>query len=364
MKAKTWYKMHTILGVFGATFLLVLGITGSLLVYGIELQALIDPNPISAETNRLSFDELYKRFLTQTPEGSVAGWLKSDLENQPDQIWFHDKTMNDTERVYLLNPYTGKVAGTLKDDRSDSLYGFLLVLHYSLFLGGVGYFITGCFAFIYLLLAISGIRLYRNFWKSLFRLRFKESFRMMFSDIHKFIGINFIWFHLILAITGGWWSLRDTVILEFPEEKLVYGLWSENNSIDRLIDETKKQIPGFSIGYIAFPHHSKTDPIGFYGNRIHSSSFESRYGSFIQYDTKTNRIMRMVDISKASIADQILDSFRPLHFGTFANHISKIIWVFCGLSPAVLAISGLCIFYSKFKDKKKRTQKLVSSSLH
>lgn len=353
MKAKRWYQLHLVLGIFGSSFLLVIGITGSLLVYGKELQSLLTPIQIPSQGHRLPFDGLYQKLGQQLPKGSIAGWLVSDLLDQPDQIWFHDMNIPSKEVVYLLDPYNGKIVGSLKEDRSDSFYGFLLVLHYSLFMGGVGYFITGCFAIIYLLLAFTGIKLYKRFWKNLFRLRMRESFQILFSDLHKFVGINAVWFHLILAITGGWWSIRDTIIRSYPEETIVHGLWSNTKSIDSLIEQSKIKIEGFNLGYISFPHHAKDEPIGFYGNRNNSNRFESRYGSYVLYDTNTNQILKLVDISKESFQTQFLDSFRPLHFGTFANHISKIIWILCGLTPAILSVSGIMIFYQKRKNKRK-----------
>ncbi|MBM9591120.1 PepSY domain-containing protein [Leptospira sp. 201903075] len=362
MKAKTWYQVHMVLGIFGATFLLVLGVTGSLLVYGKELQSLTSPYSVKVEKERLSMDTLYKQLLVQIPEGTVAGWLLSDLKDQADQVWVHNFEIPSHETVYLINPYNGDVIGELKENRRDSLYGFLLVLHYSLFLGGFGYCIVGCVAIAYLFLTISGIKLYKRFWVSLFRLRFKESIQILFSDLHKFVGINAIWFHLILAITGGWWCVRDILILPHPEEKVVHHLWAKEDSINQLLDQTKKEIPGFRLGFVSFPHHSKEEPIGIYGNRFDSSGFESRFGSYIRYDVKSKQVFDKVDMSKESLLNKVLDSFRPLHFGTFANHFSKVIWVIGGLTPAILAISGLSIYYIKRKNKKRRTQKVPLSS--
>ncbi|EOQ88581.1 PepSY domain protein [Leptospira yanagawae serovar Saopaulo str. Sao Paulo = ATCC 700523] len=351
MKAKHWYKLHLVLGLFGSLFLLILGITGSLLVYGKEIQSFLTPMEIGGSEKRLGFDTLYHQFQKQVPDGSIAGWLVSDIVDQPDQIWYHHKENPNQEFVYLLDPFQGNVIGSLKDDRRDSFYGFLLVLHYSLFMGGIGYFITGCFAIIYLLLVFTGIKLYKRFWNSLFRLRFKESFQILFSDLHKFVGINAVWFHLILAITGGWWSIRDTLIRNHPEEKIVHGLWSESKSIESLLKKSKIQIPGFQLGYISFPHHSEDEPIGLYGNRFQSSAWESRYGSYVLFIPNTEDIVRKVDISKVSLLTQVLDAFRPLHFGTFANHFSKILWVMGGLTPAILSISGFLIFYKKRQNK-------------
>ncbi|WP_291877868.1 PepSY domain-containing protein [Leptospira sp.] len=353
LKAKRFYQLHLFLGIFGSSFLLVIGITGSLLVYGKEIQSFLTPIQIPNHTHRLSFDVLYQRLVPQLPEGSIAGWLVSDLSNQPDQIWFHDTNIPSNEVVYLLDPYSGKIIGSLNENRSDSVYGFILVLHYSLFFGKIGYFLTGCFAIVYFLLVITGIKLYKRFWISLFRFRWKESIQILFSDLHKFVGINFIWFHLILSVTGAWWSIRDTIIRTESEEKIVHGLWTDSKSIESLIENTKTKIHGFNLGYISFPHHSKDEPIGLYGNRNNSNGFESRYGSYVLFDTNTNQLLKLVDISRESIQNQFLDSFRPLHFGTFANHFSKVIWILCGLSPAVLSVSGIMIFYQKRKNKRK-----------
>ncbi|TGM34840.1 PepSY-associated TM helix domain-containing protein [Leptospira biflexa] len=362
MKAKRWYQLHLILGIFGSSFLLVIGITGSLLVYGKEIQSILSPIEITSNAHRLSFDELYREFKRQVPQGSIAGWLVSDLKNQPDQIWFHDRNIPSKENVYLLDPYHGKIIGSLKEDRSDSFYGFLLVLHYSLFMGGIGYFITGCFAIVYLLLVFTGIKLYKRFWKSLIRLRWKESSQILFSDLHKFVGINAVWFHLILGITGGWWSIRDTIIRTYPEEKLVHGLWSQSKSIDQLIINCENQIENFRLGYISFPHHSEEEPIGFYGNSYDSKGWESRYGSYILFNADSNQMIRFVDISKEALINQILDAFRPLHFGTFANHISKIIWVLFGLTPAILSVSGIMVFYQKRKNKRRYLNQRTQSN--
>ncbi|TGL55828.1 PepSY domain-containing protein [Leptospira kemamanensis] len=364
MKAKHWYQIHLILGIFGSSFLFVIGVSGSLLVYGKEIQSYISPIQVVPKLKRKTFDELYQHLVKEVPKGSVAGWLVSDHKEQPDQIWYHDINLPSKENVYLLDPYEGKVIGSLKEDRSDSFYGFLLVLHYSLFLGGVGYFIVGCFAVIYLLLVITGIKLYKRFWMSLFRFRFRESFQILVSDLHKFVGINAVWFHLILAMTGGWWSIRDTLIQTHPEETVVHGLWSESKSLDEFIIRSKEEIDGFQLGYISFPHHQVGDPIGFYGNRIQSSPWESRYGSYLLFDTNSKKQTHRVDMSSETLLVRFLDSFRPLHFGTFANHFSKILWVIFGLTPAILSISGIILFYRKRKNKLKyQTQRTKSFSL-
>ena len=48
------------------------------------------------------------------------------------------------------------------------------------------------------------------------------------------------------------------------------------------------------------------------------------------------------------------DSFRKLHFGYFLGLPSKILWCILGLSPVILACTGLYLYW--FRRRKKLTR--------
>ena len=61
--------------------------------------------------------------------------------------------------------------------------------------------------------------IHRNFWRSLFLLRWKLSGRIFFSDLHKMVGISSVGFNLILGFTGAYWNLTHVLgeFLHRPE---------------------------------------------------------------------------------------------------------------------------------------------------
>ena len=56
--------------------------------------------------------------------------------------------------------------------------------------------------------------------------------------------------------------------------------------------------------------------------------------------------------SNANLSEKILSAFRRSHFGNY-NQTTKFIWFIVGISPLVLSISGLYLWFRKFKRRKK-----------
>ncbi|EMJ81792.1 PepSY domain protein [Leptospira borgpetersenii serovar Hardjo-bovis str. Sponselee] len=225
MNRKKLYKLHSLIGICSGLFLVVIGLSGSLLVFGHEIDQLLHPNQwyVAGGTERLSIDTLREKLNQTLPSHALAGWLLSEKRNQPDQVWLHFLDSDQKkEFVILLNPYTGKILGKLAENLSDSFYGWVLNLHYTLFMGSFGYFLTGISGVIFIFQGISGIILCRGILQNLFRLRTGQSFRTYFSDLHKLVGVFTLIFNLVLGFTGAWWSARSTARLldqGFSEEK-------------------------------------------------------------------------------------------------------------------------------------------------
>ena len=68
------------------------------------------------------------------------------------------------------------------------------------------------------------------------------------------------------------------------------------------------------------------------------------YGNTIYLDRFSGQVVRIDDERKASLGDRIFSSFHPLHYGTFGGLLTRILYVFVGLAPTVLAITGFTMF--------------------
>ncbi|WP_367898863.1 PepSY-associated TM helix domain-containing protein [Leptospira sp. WS58.C1] len=364
MSRKRLYQIHSSLGIFSSVFLILVGLSGSFLIFAREIDQLLDPAEFKIESlgTRRSIDSLKAELRKQIPSHILAGWLIPENPDQPDQVWVHfSDSETKEESVILLDPYRGEVKGKLKEDRSDSFYGWMLNLHYTLLLGNTGYVMIGFLGLIFFFQGISGIILYRNIWANLFRLRTLESIRTFFSDLHKLTGVFTLVFHLMLGFTGAWWSLSTTVntlIDGFPSQQL--GKFMDDSiSIDSMIEGAESKISGFKLGFISFPHHKEGDPVVLYGTENEDHPLRSRFGSYLVFDSRSSQLLKVWELRKENFIHSILDSFRPLHFGTFGGLFTKILWVILGLAPGILSLTGIGILISKERMKSSRKKEKV-----
>ena len=141
------------------------------------------------------------------------------------------------------------------------------MFHYTFFLEDWGKVITGLFAVMLCLQGLSGVWLYRNFWKNFFTLRWRKSARIFLSDTHKMVGISALVFNLILGFTGAWWNLSAVTTLSKKEKEEIQPakrLYSDKLSLDALAGETGKHQAGFEPAYINLPAN-EGETFSFYG---------------------------------------------------------------------------------------------------
>lgn len=55
-------------------------------------------------------------------------------------------------------------------------------------------------------------------------------------------------------------------------------------------------------------------------------------------------MLHVVNSKTASLGDRILNAFVPMHYGTFGGNLTRILYVFVGLSPTILFVTGLVMY--------------------
>nr|WP_292868485.1 PepSY-associated TM helix domain-containing protein [Nostoc sp. LPT] len=56
-------------------------------------------------------------------------------------------------------------------------------------------------------------------------------------------------------------------------------------------------------------------------------------------------------MATASLGDRVLNSFNDLHYGTFWGLPSRIFYVFVGLAPLILFITGFVMWRHRYRAK-------------
>ena len=363
MKKRLW-QIHSWLGLLCGAGLLVIGLSGSVLVFQDELDAWRRPSGYHATptpAGRLPFDNLWTAAQRALPGWTIADWTPAPYPGLMDRL--RGRPPGETKGILKinLNPYTGEVHG-VPATYEHTLSGFLLILHTSFFAGTTGTLVVGLLAVTLLLLGVSGGWLYRGFWRNFLTLRWRASARLFFSDLHKMVGISSVAFNLILGFTGAWWNLQGAYGKLFNSAKETHGdkveekspspapqpfdLVGEHLSIDGLIARANQQLPGFRPTSFAFPSKREGD-FTFYGAVPTVNPLRSDYGSRVIFHAPDGELRQTIDIRRAGPWEQVYDTFAPLHFGTFGGLPIKILWCLGGFTPGTLAVSGFLLWRAR-----------------
>lgn len=349
MRKRLW-QLHSWLGLVAGLGLLVIGLTGSLLVFRDQVESFFNPSLIRVATPdapRLPLDTLLARAQTQLPSHEITGWtLRESAERDYADFLYVIARGSDQWQVATLDPTTGRLLATPRA-YTATLSGWLLELHYEFFADHLGLALAGLFAAMLCVLGVTGVWLYREFWKNVFTLRWRRGARILFSDLHKFTGITTVAFNLLLGFTGAYWNLThvlgEAINGEPAQPKMERRLYPATLSLDALAADAAQRLPGFTPHFISLPSAPALG-ITLWGAVEPRSPFRSAYGSTVSYDAATFAFTATSDLRTASLWTQALDSFRPLHYGTFGGWPIKTLWCLGGLAPGVLAVSGFLIW--------------------
>ena len=357
------FKWHSTSALIALIPLIVISITGSLLVFKVELDTWLMPEHMlvtqTQATARVNFDTLIRNVESEYSDYILGSWELFDNNERADAAYIVSKTDGQWYKLYV-NQYTNELLST-PVHLTHYITDWLLSLHYTFLLGFTGTTLGLVFSIILLFLGISGVILHRQFWRKLFTLRFKAAKRVFFSDVHKLIGITSAPVILILAITGGYWNaaemLHEAEHYIEQEPIMMTKAYNEDLRFQTLLEQSQSAINGFAATYMTFPFEPEL-PIVFYGDVPNKNLLSSEYSSTVTFDKDSGKQIAITDIRTAQGFWTIVDMFRKLHFGYFAGLTSKIIWCFLGLSPVWLALTGL--YFYLFRKGNRSNRKMSS----
>lgn len=346
------YQFHSWLGLVAGLGLLVIGLTGSALVFKAEIDGLVAPDLVKIpdpSKPRLDHDQFIATLQKNLPDYKVAGWGKPARPGYADVVYAVKPGEKEGKMFYVDG--TNGLPRNPDVTKNETATDWLLELHYTFLADHTGTIIAGIFGLMLCLLGVTGVILYRKFWKTLFQLRWKKSARVLFSDTHKMVGISSTVFNLILGFTGAWWNLSHIIghwMEDEPEPivRTVDRTWADGISIEKLVAAAGAKVPGYQANWVSLPFEAGGD-ISMFGSVEGQGVLRSEYGSTVIFDGKTGELKSATTMAGAGIADQVLDAFRPLHYGTFGGLPVKILWSILALAPAILAITGALMWWKR-----------------
>ncbi|WP_286262769.1 PepSY-associated TM helix domain-containing protein [Thalassotalea atypica] len=362
---KKLFRWHSISALIALIPIMVIAVTGSILVFKVELDTWLMPEHMTVAATeyqeRANLNTLILKVANTHPNYLMGSWELFDDKARADTAYIIHKGTGQWYKLYV-DQYQGNLLSTPVSVTHD-ITDWLLSLHYTFLLDFTGTVLGSVFAVILLFLGVSGIILHRNFWSKLFTLRFSAARRVFFSDVHKFIGIMSSPILLILAITGGYYNIAAVVheVSEHIEAHplLIEPLYSDSLDFQQLLDNTRTDISDYRATYMTFPFEPDLH-ITFYGEVPTGNPLTSEYASMITYHRESGENILNYDIRSANTINVIVDTFRKLHFGYFAGLPSKVIWCILGLSPFWLSLTGLYFYWFRNRRKTSLRERVIT----
>ena len=355
MKNKRLICIHSIAGLFVGIFILALSLSGGLLVFHDDIDALQKPFflPLKTGNQILSVDSYYKTIQQNYPQAVISSCVVAKNKQQAFSFTIYDSSYQNgtTALQVFLHPQTGTIlkARGGSDDIKHNFMSWLAAFHSSFHAGKTGEWFLGFFAIIFLISIVSGIVLYRKNIAAV--LLFKKTVWKR-NNLHQLIGTGALLFNLMIGITGFWmqryvfkkdfYQSSDWVNTIKPSPNLFFNFDSAYNGLQKLH-------PNFT-GYVIYFAQSKKGKTLIYGsNKTNAFIHSKKFADVIALDS-TGAIAKTRFINEIDASDRYDIINSQLHMGKYGGTTIKIVYGFFGLTSAFLCITGFLLWLKRRKS--------------
>jgi uncharacterized iron-regulated membrane protein len=360
------FQVHLWIGIVLTLYMILIGVTGSILVFRPELERLCGLKPwqrIQVKEPIADITTVVENLKAAYPRLRVVS-VDAPAENEATFV----AVLEGRGRIKVAcGPKEGQVLGEFPRGRNwlDVVQEF----HESLLIhpGSQGRMLNGVGAACLLLLNLTGIVIWwpgiRN-WKRVLKVDFRRNWRRINFDLHLSMGFWTILIASFWAVSGiyfGWprqvFRFVDSISPVITARPPAVSVAPESSfpqlDLRVLVQQARTLDPGSTVGGIAFPY-SRRAPLGILMRRGNSVGRE--YVDTVYFNPYSGEYISTWKYGvNQSVGDWIIWSQVPLHFGTYWGLGVKIVWAAAGLAIPLLTITGLLMYWNRWLRRKWRT---------
>lgn len=355
MKKKTLLKAHSWTGLIAGLFLILMGISGSILVFQHDIEDMLWKDHIQIEGyNDLDIDRGFQKIQQEYGQWDIR--LMHFRENEA--LIFNLR--KPTERLFVfVHPSSGEIIKEVNE--LTTFTRWLLKFHYSFQSGPFGRLLVLIIGVLFFISLLTGLFVYRKSILDtlLFRTRIKrKNKRSFYSSLHRIVGVWALVLNLLLVVTGTFLAWKVTVSgfnpPAAPQTPTVTA------PIDNALEEIKGMKADFTPTYIRLPLNEQAQVV-VYGVYENDPFYFSEFGNYFLVDHRTGKISGETKITEADLPTQLANTLIPLHFGQYGGIWSKLLYALVGLSGPFLSVSGFIIWQQGKKRKKQKKKTGINS---
>ena len=361
---KVLLKIHLYISLWLGVFLVLAGLTGSLLVYDHAIDKWLNNDLMvikEASGTQKPLLDLIAAADEASPIKSKASHLQLPSELDEALIVRYQVPAEEGHKGHnhhfyevMMNPYTGATLGSR--DRYYSLMSTILKLHFNLLANDTGKWIMGITALMTLFLTITGIYLW---WPKLSKLKQalvikkNASFIRFNFDLHKTVGFYTAIVIFSVALSGVYFNLpmifRPVVNYFSPLDGMMTPVKSENFAGNPIKPEdvlaiAQQQFPGISVQRIFLP---ATNDATYQISGRQDNEIRHKGSTMLWIDQYSGKVLKVKDPNKFTAGNTFINLQLPLHNGEILGEIGRVLVVIVGFAPLVLMITGVIHWLKK-----------------
>jgi uncharacterized iron-regulated membrane protein len=368
-----WLNIHRYLGLSAGLIFVLLGLTGTLNAFWVELDRWVNPDLVISQTQGefRSLDEILKAVQSVHPNRNGSWELVMPPQASGMLTVIYKKPEEKKDEFYAglwvdVNPYTAEVVRSYF--WGDTAMSWIFDLHSTLLMGQTGHNIVGILGLVLMISLCIGLYLW---WPSSARVsqafiikRGASKPRLMF-DIHRVAGIYGILILFILAFSGVYLVYPEyinPVVAISPNQKSpkdwtsMAASGTKPISIEQAVLTAKQVFPDAEVKRISTPN----DVVGVYKISLRQPSeiFKNSYPETqVWIDQYGGTVLGNTDPKNYTMAKTFLSIQWELHSGQAFGLLGRILVCITGLVLLILYITGFIRWLQKRKAHKFKAAK-------
>lgn len=365
-----WLAVHLYLGLALGLAMAVTGFTGSLLVFYPDLDEVLNPELLAADTARqtVSYEAVYSALRHSEPDRPGAWRL--EIPDNPDRMiaarYYKPRETEQAQFAPLLvtvDPYSGEIV------KKRFWGGFAMTwiydLHYTLLLDKAGKVLMTGLGIVLSISLFSGLYLWwppRHKWRTALTIKAGASRERLNYDLHKIGGVYGFAVVLVLALTGVALEVPDYVnplidaVSPLKAMPRPHSAPAEKDAdritLDRAVAVARQRFPSARLCWIETPH----DAVGSYRINLRQDFEPNRRfpKTNVWIDQYSGRILAVNDPAEFGGGDTLLSWLHALHSGEAFDLPGRWLVFVAGLTCPLLFVTGVLRWMQKAGAKRQR----------
>lgn len=358
--------LHSLVGMFFLLILMFLFVSGTLSVFGREIDWLANPAQRVAvdPAGKLPLGATWDAVRTRMPDVQITMMERPARPRTADQVTV--RMADGMQMLVLVDPYRAVVQGS---GSTRTVWLTLRELHRAL--SSTSRKVQIAVAAMVLpmaLILVTSLLLHRRFYRSFFRLpRRGARMRAVLGDLHRLLGCWALIFMVPLMLTSGTFLIEllgygpayfTGYMLPKTQQSNLPAAFS-GADLDRAIAVALTRLPGLEVTEVMLPMNERM-PIAVRGNL--SAALVSNMANSVYLDPASLDVRGTSRGETVSTGLRLTEAARLIHFGSFAGLPSKIVWGLFGLVLSVLTAIGAMIYAERLVFMSERSEAIKARS--